>query len=263
MRSPPAPEYQVFPTRERPLKPYEAAVRASAVTRELIRELDADAVVVDILTVGRRLAAQIEQRPWATLVPHVLPIGEPAFPPYSSARVYPRTASRRAGLALDAAAADGRREPGPRRAQRDARAGRPAAARPRARRDLARAGAGGDAPAARVPARRAAARHARDRAAAVGAAVRRRRAAARRRPARAGRPEHLAGSRADAAARRARGSGRRAGARARDHQPPPAARSRCPSRRTRASSTGSPTRARCPAARRSSATPGTARSRAR
>ena len=26
----PAPEYQVFPTRERPLKPYEAAVRASA-----------------------------------------------------------------------------------------------------------------------------------------------------------------------------------------------------------------------------------------
>ncbi len=28
-----APEYQVFPTRERPLKPYAAAVRASKVTR--------------------------------------------------------------------------------------------------------------------------------------------------------------------------------------------------------------------------------------
>ena len=29
MRFEPAPEYQVFPTRERPLKPYEAAVRAA------------------------------------------------------------------------------------------------------------------------------------------------------------------------------------------------------------------------------------------
>ena len=32
MRFEPAPEYQVFPTRERPLKPYEAVVRATAET---------------------------------------------------------------------------------------------------------------------------------------------------------------------------------------------------------------------------------------
>ncbi len=80
MRFAAAPEYQVFPTRERPLKPYEAAVRASAVTRELIRELDADAVVVDILTAAGGLAAQLERRPWVTLVPHVLPLGEPQLP---------------------------------------------------------------------------------------------------------------------------------------------------------------------------------------
>ena len=33
MRFAAAPEYQVFPTRARPLKPYEAAVRAAAETR--------------------------------------------------------------------------------------------------------------------------------------------------------------------------------------------------------------------------------------
>ena len=91
MRFAAAPEYQVFPTRERPLKPYEAAVRASAVTRELIRELDANAVIVDILTAAGSLAAQLEQRPWATLVPHVLPVGEPGFPTYAVGGVYPRT----------------------------------------------------------------------------------------------------------------------------------------------------------------------------
>jgi hypothetical protein len=40
MRFAAAPEYQVFPTRERPLKPYAAAVLASAETRRLIRETD-------------------------------------------------------------------------------------------------------------------------------------------------------------------------------------------------------------------------------
>jgi UDP:flavonoid glycosyltransferase YjiC (YdhE family) len=91
MRFAAAPEYQVFPTRERPLKPYEAAVRASAVTRSLIRELDADAVIVDILTAAGGLAAQLEERPWVTLVPHVLPSGEPHFPVYAAGGVYPRT----------------------------------------------------------------------------------------------------------------------------------------------------------------------------
>jgi UDP:flavonoid glycosyltransferase YjiC (YdhE family) len=81
----------VFPTRERPLKPYEAAVRASSETRSLIREIDPEVVLVDILTVGAALAAELEERPWATLVPHVLPTGEPGFPVYSVGAVYPRT----------------------------------------------------------------------------------------------------------------------------------------------------------------------------
>jgi len=33
-----APEYRVFPTRERPLKPYEAVVRAARETRPLVAE---------------------------------------------------------------------------------------------------------------------------------------------------------------------------------------------------------------------------------
>ena len=92
-----APEYHVFPTEGRPLKPYAAAVRASAVTRRLIREVDPDVVVADILTVAAALAAELEERAWATLVPHVLPPGEPGFPVYSVGAVYPRT---RAGARL-------------------------------------------------------------------------------------------------------------------------------------------------------------------
>jgi len=57
----------------------------------LIRELDPEVVVVDILTVGAALAAELEGRRWATLVPHVLPTGEPGFPVYSVGAVYPRT----------------------------------------------------------------------------------------------------------------------------------------------------------------------------
>jgi UDP:flavonoid glycosyltransferase YjiC (YdhE family) len=92
MRFAAAPEYQVFPTTERALKPYEAAVRASAVTRSLIRSVDPDVVVADILTVAAALAAELEERPWATLVPHVLPMGEDGFPVYAVGAVYPRTA---------------------------------------------------------------------------------------------------------------------------------------------------------------------------
>jgi UDP:flavonoid glycosyltransferase YjiC (YdhE family) len=91
MRFAAAPEYQVFPTSERPLKPYAAAVRASAETARLIREVDPELVVADILTVAAALAAELEGRPWATLVPHVLPMGEPGFPVYALGGVYPRT----------------------------------------------------------------------------------------------------------------------------------------------------------------------------
>jgi len=52
MRFAAAPEYQVFPTRDRPLKPYTAAVRACAATRELIRSFEPDVVVADIITVA-------------------------------------------------------------------------------------------------------------------------------------------------------------------------------------------------------------------
>ena len=91
MRFAAAPEYQVFPTRERPLKPYAAAVRASAVTAQVIREVDPEVVVADILTVAAALAAELEGRPWATLVPHVLPMGEPGFPVYALGGAWPRT----------------------------------------------------------------------------------------------------------------------------------------------------------------------------
>jgi UDP:flavonoid glycosyltransferase YjiC (YdhE family) len=93
MRFAAAPEYQVFPTEGQALKPYAAAVRASAETRELIRSVDPEVVVADILTVAATLAAELEQRPWATLVPHVLPMGEPGFPVYAVGAVYPRTAA--------------------------------------------------------------------------------------------------------------------------------------------------------------------------
>lgn len=91
-----APEYQVFPTRERPLKPYQAAVRAAQETRPLIGDVRPDVVVADILTPAVALAAEAEGVPWATLVPHVFPPGGDGFPPYSSGARLPRTRLGRA-----------------------------------------------------------------------------------------------------------------------------------------------------------------------
>lgn len=91
MRFSPAPVYEVFPTRERPLKPYQAAVRAAQETRPLVADFRPDAVIVDILTVAATLAAELEGRPWATLVPHPLPFTEPGFPPFSIGARLPRT----------------------------------------------------------------------------------------------------------------------------------------------------------------------------
>ena len=92
MRFAAAPVYEVFPTREKPLKPYVAAVRASASTREVIHSCDPEVVVADIITSAASLAAQAEGRRWATLVPHVMPTGESGFPIYSIGAVHPRTA---------------------------------------------------------------------------------------------------------------------------------------------------------------------------
>jgi len=96
MRFAAAPEYQVFPTRERPMKPYQAAVRAAQETRTLIEDVRPDVVVADILTPAVALAAEAEGVPWATLVPHVFPPGGDGFPPYSIGARLPRTTLGRA-----------------------------------------------------------------------------------------------------------------------------------------------------------------------
>ena len=87
-----APEYHVFPTRDRPLKPYEAVVRATRDTRPLVRAFAPDVVVADILTLAPALAAELEGIPWATLIPHVDPRPAPGLPPYSAGARLPRTA---------------------------------------------------------------------------------------------------------------------------------------------------------------------------
>src|SRR4051794_6658064 len=92
-----APEYQVFPTRDVPLKPYEAAVRAAVTTRELVRAFAPDVVVSDILTCAPALAAELEGVPVATVVPHVHPDLPPGLPPFSIGARRPRT---RVGAAL-------------------------------------------------------------------------------------------------------------------------------------------------------------------
>jgi UDP:flavonoid glycosyltransferase YjiC (YdhE family) len=92
-----APEYQVFPTRERPLKPYEAAVLAARETQPAVREFAPDIAVSDILTPAPALAAELEGVPVATLVPHVHPDLPAGFPPYSIGARLPRT---RVGAAL-------------------------------------------------------------------------------------------------------------------------------------------------------------------
>jgi UDP:flavonoid glycosyltransferase YjiC (YdhE family) len=86
-----APEYQVFPTREQPLKPYAAAVRAAAETQPVVRSFAPDVAVSDILTPAPALAAELEGVPVATLVPHVHPHLPPGFPPYAIGARLPRT----------------------------------------------------------------------------------------------------------------------------------------------------------------------------
>ena len=96
MRFSAAPEYHVFPTRRRPLKPYAAAARAAAETAPMIAEEGFDAVVADILTLAPALAGEMAGVPVATLVPHVFPAGMPGQPPYSIGARLPRTPVGRA-----------------------------------------------------------------------------------------------------------------------------------------------------------------------
>ena len=100
MQFAPAPRYDFGPA-GRALPPYAAGVRAAEeTTAPLVREFDPDVVVSDILTVAGALAAQLEGRAWATLVPHVLPTPEPGLPPYSVGARFPRTAVGSAMWAL-------------------------------------------------------------------------------------------------------------------------------------------------------------------
>ncbi len=92
----PAPEYRVFPSGSEPLGFYEAVVKASQDTVQLVREVRPHVVVADILTLAPALAAELEGVACATLIPHVYPPSEPDFPVYSLGARLPRTASGRA-----------------------------------------------------------------------------------------------------------------------------------------------------------------------
>ncbi len=96
MRFVAAPEYPVFPTRERPLKPYEAVVQAVPETLRALAELSPQAVVHDVLTLAPALAAELEGLAVATLVPHVYPQQPPRMPPYALGARPPATPLGRA-----------------------------------------------------------------------------------------------------------------------------------------------------------------------
>ncbi len=111
----PAPEYQVFPQGPEPLDFYEAVVHAATDTLPLVRELAPEVVVADILTLAPALAAEMDGRPWATLIPHVYPHGRPEHPIYSLGARMPRTPGgrelwRRAQPVVERGLERGRRE---------------------------------------------------------------------------------------------------------------------------------------------------------
>jgi MGT family glycosyltransferase len=91
-----APEYHVFPTRDRPLKPYEAVVKAARAALPVVEELRPDCVIADILTLAPAMAGEMAGIPVGTVVPHVDPRPSAGFPPYSMGARLPRTALGRA-----------------------------------------------------------------------------------------------------------------------------------------------------------------------
>ena len=124
-----APEYQVFPTPEKPLKPYAAAVRAAREIRPFVHDFAPDIAVADILTPGPALAAELEGVPLATLVPHVHPFVADGHPIYSIGARLPRTGAGRGAVALgQPALRAGLAGGGARPVQRDAPAARARAA---------------------------------------------------------------------------------------------------------------------------------------
>ncbi|MDQ6836089.1 MAG: glycosyl transferase [Actinomycetota bacterium] len=110
MRFVAAPEYPAFPTRERPIQPYQAMVVAARQTRPEITAASPDVVVHDILTLAPALAAELEGVPVATFIPHVYPVGAPGQPPYAMGARRARSAlGRRAWRAFDRPVAAGLR----------------------------------------------------------------------------------------------------------------------------------------------------------
>ena len=92
-----APEYHVFPTRERPLTPYQAVERATRETVALVRDVAPAVVISDILTLAPALAGELEGVPVGTVIPHLDPRMPDGSAPYSCGARLPRT---RAGRAL-------------------------------------------------------------------------------------------------------------------------------------------------------------------
>jgi len=90
-----APEYPVWPTEGQPLKPYEAVVAATAQTRPAVAEFSPDVVVHDILTLAPAMAAELEDIPAATLIPHLYPDNAPGQPPYAIGARMPRSQAGR------------------------------------------------------------------------------------------------------------------------------------------------------------------------
>ena len=96
MRFAAAPEYHVFPTRERPLTPYQAVERATRETVALVGDVRPDAVVADILTLAPALAGELAGIPVATVIPHLDPRMPAGGAPYSCGARLPRTGLGRA-----------------------------------------------------------------------------------------------------------------------------------------------------------------------
>jgi UDP:flavonoid glycosyltransferase YjiC (YdhE family) len=96
MRFAAAPEYQAFPNGPEPLDFYEAVVHATRDTLPLVKALEPEAVVADILTLAPALAAELHAVPVATLIPHVHPHPPEGAPIYSIGARLPRTAFGRA-----------------------------------------------------------------------------------------------------------------------------------------------------------------------
>ncbi|HUN78194.1 MAG TPA: nucleotide disphospho-sugar-binding domain-containing protein [Solirubrobacteraceae bacterium] len=91
-----APEYHVFPQGPEPLDFYEAVVHATRDTLPLVRELQPEVVVADILTLAPALCAELCDVPYATLIPHVHPHPPHGAPIYSIGARLPRTPLGRA-----------------------------------------------------------------------------------------------------------------------------------------------------------------------